>query len=151
MFDVAKIEKDSEELAILVSELDAYQNTLYPAESNHCLDLSTVSEEDIHCIVVRNDKGEAIGCGAIFLQGESAAEIKRVYIRPQYRGNKIGEKIVASLEKLAAESACHVLRLETGIHQQPAITLYQRCGYQRCDPFPPYSEDPLSVFMYKAL
>lgn len=151
MFDVIEIEKDSEELAILVGELDAFQSTLYPAESNHCLDFSTVKEEDIRCIIVRDRKGDAIGCGAIFLQGDNAAEIKRVYIRPQYRGNKIGEKIVTSLEQLAAESACHVLRLETGIHQQPAITLYQRCGYQWCDPFPPYSEDPLSVFMYKAL
>ncbi len=151
MFDVVEIKKDSEELAILVGELDAFQSTLYPAESNHCLDFSTVGEEDIRCIVVRDDKGEAIGCGAIFLQGDSAAEIKRVYIRPQYRGNKIGERIVSRLEKLAVQSACRVLRLETGIRQQPAITLYQRCGYQLCDPFPPYKEDPLSVFMYKSL
>ena len=128
MFDVVKINKDSEELAILVGELDAFQSTLYPAESNHCLDFSTVNEEDIRCIIVRDDKGEAIGCGAIFLQGDSAAEIKRVYIRPQYRGNKIGERIVSSLEQLALQSACRVLRLETGIRQQPAITLYQRCG-----------------------
>ena len=93
MFDVVEINKDSEELAILVGELDAFQSTLYPAESNHYLDFSMVNEEDIRCIIVRDDKGEAIGCGAIFLQGDSAAEIKRVYIRPQYRGNKIGERI----------------------------------------------------------
>ncbi|EOY1433949.1 GNAT family N-acetyltransferase, partial [Yersinia enterocolitica] len=36
-------------------------------------------------------------------------------------------------------------------HQQPAIALYRRCGYEICDSFPPYKADPLSVFMRKEL
>ena len=78
-------------------------------------------------------------------------EVKRVYIRPAYRGEKLGELIVACLETIAADSGCRLLRLETGIRQQPAIALYHRCGYEQCGAFAPYSEDSLSVFMWKQL
>jgi len=82
---------------------------------------------------------------------DGSAEIKRIYIRPEYRGRKLGELIVSSIEGIASEKNSWLLQLETGIHQQPAIALYRRCGYEICDAFPPYKPDPLSVFMRKEL
>lgn len=76
-----------------------------------------------------------------------SAKIKRVYIRPEYRGRKLGEQIVSAIETIASEKYLSLLQLETGIHQQPAIALYRRCGYEICNSFPPYATDPLSVFM----
>lgn len=122
--------------------------TPYPAESNHCLDFSTVRDEKLRCVIARDENGIAAGCGALLFQKSGFGEVKRVYIRPEYRG-MTREQIVATLENLALENLCHELRLETGIHQQPAIALYRRCGYVVCEAFPPYIEDPLSVFMYK--
>jgi RimJ/RimL family protein N-acetyltransferase len=59
--------------------------------------------------------------------------MKRVYIDPQHRGQQLGEKLLAALEAKARQRDCHTLRLETGIHQHAAITLYTRNGYQtRC-------------------
>ncbi|WP_376747954.1 GNAT family N-acetyltransferase [Pantoea vagans] len=95
--------------------------------------------------------GTPAGCGALLFQGYGKAEIKRVYIRPEYRGRKLGEQIVSAVETIATENNSSLLRLETGIHQQPAIALYHRCGYEICDAFPPYEADPLSVFMCKEL
>lgn len=151
MFSIAEVDKDNSDLAQLVSELDAFQSELYPAESNHCLDLSTVSDEQLRCVIVRDEGGTPAGCGALLFQVDGSAEIKRVYIRPDYRGRKIGEQIVSAIETIALEKNSLLLRLETGIHQLPAIALYRRCGYEICDAFPPYAEDPLSVFIYKKL
>ncbi|MFV9376446.1 GNAT family N-acetyltransferase [Citrobacter portucalensis] len=151
MFHILEVDKSDAELAYLIGELDAFQSQLYPAESNHCLDLSTVSEKELRCIIVRGENGSAVGCGAILFQGDGACELKRVYIRPEYRGRKLGEQIIAGLERLATENACHLLRLETGIHQQPAIALYHRCGFEICEAFLPYIADPLSVFMRKTI
>ncbi|KGT96056.1 GCN5 family acetyltransferase [Erwinia typographi] len=150
-FSITEVGTDSAELMTLVSELDTFQSGLYPAESNHCLDLSAVKDEQICCVIMRDSKGMAIGCGAVVLQGAGIGEIKRVYIRPGYRGRKLGEKIIAYLEEYAVDSACHLLCLETGIHQEPAISLYLKCGYKTCEAFPPYAKDPLSVFMRKSL
>lgn len=151
MFKISEVDKDDSNLVWLVSELDAFQSELYPAESNHCLDLSTVSDEQLRCIIVHDHDGSPAGCDALLFQGDGSAEIKRVYIRPKYRGRKLGEQIVSAIETIASEKSLRLLRLETGIYQQPAISLYRRCGYETCDAFPPYTADPLSVFMCKEL
>lgn len=151
MFSISEVDKSDSDLAGLVSELDAFQSELYPAESNHCLDLSTATDEQLRCVIVRDEGGSPAGCGALLFQENGSAEIKRVYIRPEYRGRKLGEQIVGAIETIASENNSRLLRLETGIHQQPAIALYRRCGYEICDAFPPYAADPLSVFMCKKL
>jgi putative acetyltransferase len=151
MFHIIDVEKNSAILSELVSELDAFQTALYPAESDHCIDLTSIPDESLRCIVVRDEEGATVGCGAVLLSGDGVGEVKRVYIRPAYRGKKLGELIVARLETIAADSGCRLLRLETGIRQQPAIVLYHRCGYEQCGAFAPYIEDSLSVFMWKQL
>lgn len=149
MFYISEVNKGDSELSCLVKELDAFQSELYPDESNHCLDFTTVSDENLRCVIARDEHGIPAGCGGLLFQEGGFGELKRVYIRPEFRGRKLGEQIVAFLENIALENICHQLRLETGIHQQPAIALYSRCGYVVCEVFPPYIADPLSVFMCK--
>ena len=151
MFNISEVHKGDSDLTCLVSELDAFQSELYPPESNHCLDLSAVSDEQLRCVIVRDEGNAPAGCGALLFHEDGSAEIKRVYIRPEYRGQKLGERIVSAIEGIASEKNSRLLLLETGIHQQPAIALYRRCGYEICDAFPPYKADPLSVFMRKEL
>ncbi|MCX2905576.1 GNAT family N-acetyltransferase [[Curtobacterium] plantarum] len=151
MFSISEVDKSDSGLQWLVSELDAFQNVLYPAESNHCLDLPKVNDELLRCIIVRDEGGLPAGCGALLFHENGSAEIKRVYIRPEYRGRKLGEQIVSVIETIASEKNSSLLELETGIHQQPAIALYRRCGYEICNAFPPYTTDPLSVYMCKKL
>ena len=151
MFSISEVDKSDSDLLWLVSELDAFQNELYPTESNHCLDLSTVTDEQLRCIIVRDEGGLPAGCGALLFHENGSAEIKRVYIRPEYRGRKLGEQIVSAIETIASEKNLSLLQLETGIHHQPAIALYRRCGYEICNAFPPYATDPLSVYMCKKL
>lgn len=151
MFYISQVNKGDSDLNCLVSELDAFQSELYPAENNHCLDFSSVSDEKLQCIIARDENGIPAGCGALLIQEGGFGEVKRVYIRPEYRGRKLGEQIIASIENLAFQNICHKLRLETGIHQQPAIALYRRCGYMICEAFPPYIAHPLGVFMCKNL
>ena len=151
MFNISEVHKGDSDLTCLVSELDAFLSELYPSESNHCLDLSAVSDEQLRCVIVRDEGNAPAGCGALLFHEDGSAEMKRVYIRPEYRGQKLGERIVSAIEGIASEKNSRLLLLETGIHQQPAIALYRRCGYEICDAFPPYKADPLSVFMRKEL
>jgi len=77
--------------------------------------------------------------------------MKRVYIDPTHRGQHLGEKLLAALEDEALSRHCHTLRLETGIKQHAALRLYAQCGYEVRPAFAPYFDDPLSLFMEKAL
>ena len=135
----------------LIAALDAWQTLLYPAESNHLADLSEQADDALIFLLIRHHEGEAVGCGAVLLTGAGFGEVKRVYIDERHRGQKLGERLLAELEREALRRGCHTLRLETGVKQPAAITLYQRHGFTLTDAFPPYAPDPLSLFMRKPL
>lgn len=139
---------DRPEVVGLVDELDAYQKPLYPAESHHGIDIEALGRPEVLFAVVRSDAGAAIGCGAVVL-GTEYGELKRMFVRPQHRGQGIGEALLAFLEAEAIAKGCTLLMLETGVSQPEALGLYERAGYVRRAPFGAYAEDPLSIFMYK--
>ena len=55
---------DQPEVIALIAELDAYQDTLYPPESRHSLDLTSLKRANVLFALARNLAGEVIGCGA---------------------------------------------------------------------------------------
>jgi putative acetyltransferase len=139
---------DQPEVIALIAELDAYQDTLYPAESRHYTDLASLKQSNVLFAVARDKAGDAIGCGAIVLYAEYG-ELKRMYVRPRGRGQGVARKLLAMLESHAVGSGCKLLRLETGPYQHEALALYASAGYERRGPYEDYPDDPLSVFMQK--
>ncbi len=138
------------EVILLIDELDAYQDTLYPAEARYALDLTTLEQENLIFAVARDGAGAAIGCGALVLDGE-AAELKRMFVRPSHRGEGVAATVLAKLEVEATNRDCHLLQLETGPFQPEALAFYKKYGFQVCGAFGDYLEHPLSVFMEKRL
>ena len=66
----------------LIDALDAYQSSLYPAESNHLLDINSLTQPNVLFVVMRDAPGgPAIGCGAVVLMGDYG-EVKRMYVQP---------------------------------------------------------------------
>lgn len=139
---------DQPEVIALIAELDAYQDTLYPPESRHVVDLASLRQHNVLFAVARDDTGHAIGCGAIVLSPEFG-ELKRMYVTPRGRGQGVAKKILALLESQAIDAGCMLLKLETGPYQHEALALYASAGYERREPFGDYTNDPLSVFMQK--
>lgn len=148
MLRIAVERPDQPEVMELLRASDAYMAQLYPAQSNHLLDVTALLAPGVTFLVARVD-GVACGCAALVATGDSIAELKRMYVSPSVRGRRIGRRLLESLQQFAAERGLHCLRLETGIHQPEALSLYRSCGFAERDPFPPYGADPLSVFMEK--
>lgn len=134
----------------LLEMSDAYMASLYPAESNHLVDVSSLEGDAVSFFVVRLDLA-VVGCGALVAAADGTAEMKRVFVDPAVRGLKIGNLLMAKLEDHARESGFSAIRLETGISQPEAIGLYRRSGYVEIGPFGNYGADPLSIFMEKRL
>jgi putative acetyltransferase len=141
---------DQPEVIDLIAELDAYQDTLYPPESRHSLDLDALKRANVLFFVARDDARRAVGCCAVVLHA-AHGEIKRMFVSPQSRGLGVGRGLLSALESASFSAGCKVLLLETGPYQQGALGLYASMGYERRGPFGSYSDDPLSVFMQKAL
>lgn len=141
---------DQPDVVALIAELDAYQDSLYPPESRHALDLGVLVQPHVLFAVARDASGRAVGCGAVVLEAE-AGELKRMFVSPLARGQGVAQRLLDRLEADAVQRGCRVLRLETGPYQPEALGLYARCGFERRGPFGGYADDPLSVFMEKRL
>ena len=92
-----------------------------------------------------------VGCGAIKHYSNTTMEVKRMYVNPDFRGNRIAAKILNELEKWAAEIGYERCILETGIKQPEAIALYERCDYTRIENYDQYKDVKESVCYEKIL
>jgi putative acetyltransferase len=140
---------DTPDARLLITELDAtLQQLPYPQESRHAFSVEKLLREGVAFFVIRCD-GKPAGCGGIKLFGTEYGEIKRMYVRPEFRGQGLGKLMLDHLEGYARARHVSALRLETGIHQTDAIALYERYGFQRRPPFGEYKVDPLSLYFEK--
>jgi putative acetyltransferase len=141
---------DTTDAMALIGELDAHLSSLYAKESQHGLSVEKLIREEVAFFVTRHD-GAAAGCGGVKFFGREFAELKRMYVRPQFRGLGLGRLMLEHLTAHVWQQGIRVLRLETGIHQHEAIALYERAGFRRIPPFPPYWDDPVSRCYEKEL
>ncbi|GAA2976580.1 GNAT family N-acetyltransferase [Streptomyces fulvorobeus] len=79
------------------------------------------------------------------------AEIKRMYVVPEGRGQGLARRVLAALEADARAAGRTRMVLETGDQQPEAIALYTSSGYTPCPKFGHYREYPNSICMAKPL
>ncbi len=89
--------------------------------------------------------GSPVACGAIRPLEGDVAELKRVFVKADFRGRGYSKAVVAELERLARLRGYMVMRLETGVRQPEAIALYESLGYHRIPNYGEYRDSGLSV------
>jgi len=137
---------DSPVAVVLLAELDRHlQQHPYPDESRHAFSIDQLVREDVTFFVVRHE-GEPAACGGVKLFGREYGEVKRMYVRPAYRGLGLGKAVLRRLVDYCRGRHVNLLRLETGIYQSEAMGLYERFGFRRRPPFGDYREDPNSIY-----
>jgi putative acetyltransferase len=141
---------DSADAVALITELEAVLTPMYPDESRHGLSVERLIAEAVAFFVLRSD-GVPASCGGIKLFGIDYGEVKRMYVRPQFRGSGFAKLILNHLADHARAHGVSLLRLETGIHQKEAIGLYEGLGFRRIPPFGAYKPDPLSLCYEKRI
>ena len=141
---------DSADSVVLITELEALLDPLYPRESRHGLSIERLLAEAVAFFVLRSD-GTPAACGGVKLFGSAYGEVKRMYVRPQFRGLGFGRVMLEHLADYTRTQGVTLLRLETGIHQHAAISLYERMGFYRIPSFGSYTDDPLSRYYEKQL
>jgi putative acetyltransferase len=153
--EIAAERPDSPEAEQLILELQAHLEPRYPPASRHGFSVRRLVDEGVDFYVLRSG-GAPAACGGVLIVPPTDAdvgygEIKRMYVRPAFRGAGFARAILERLAQRAREQGVAILRLETGIHQVEAIRLYERSGFRTIPPFGPYVDDPLSRFFEKRL
>jgi putative acetyltransferase len=141
---------DSADSVVLITELEALLDPLYPRESRHGLSVDKLLAEAVAFFLLRSE-GAPAACGGVKLFGSEYGELKRMYVRPQFRGLGFARLMLDHLADYTRAQGITLLRLETGIHQYAAISLYERMGFHRIPPFASYTDDPLSRYYEKQL
>src|SRR6185436_15134010 len=102
-------------------------------------------------LLLANWNNQAVGCIALTkLKDDGACEIKRLYVRPAFRKNKIGKILVEKLIASAKGKGYTKMRLDSLFKLGTAIRLYQGFGFMNTSA---YYDNPLSgvVYMEKEL
>jgi ribosomal protein S18 acetylase RimI-like enzyme len=140
---------DTADAVSLITELEAVLEPLYPSESRHGFSVEKLIAQEVAFFVLRSD-GAPAACGGVKLEG-GYGEVKRMYVRPLFRGRGFAKLVLDRLADHARAHGAGLLRLETGVRQREAIGLYERMGFCRIPPFGPYTDDPLSLFYEKRI
>lgn len=117
------------------------------------------SAEDIRHYVEDQDSGiwlayaDDLPFGCILLRPlknlDRAGEIKRLYVRSEYRGQGIAERLLVELEQHAGNLHLQWLYLDTKDDLHAAIRFYERQGYVHCER---YNDNPqATMFLRKRL
>ncbi len=140
---IAEESPENVEAAALINELNAELLALYDPGACHHLSVAQLALPNTHFCVARVE-GAAVGCGALRRMA-GYGEIKRMYVRPSFRGYRIAARILQHLEAIAGEQGVDRLRLETGVASHSALALYEGAGYRRIPPFGEYTDNGVSV------
>src|SRR3979490_399062 len=143
---------DSDDGRRLIAALDAGLAALYPPEQRFGPNLKAEHLEDGRgTFLVARDGGRAVGCGAIRVLDPTTAEAKRMYVEPDHRGKGVGWAVLVGPADAARQLGVRRLVLETGIHQEAAISLYRRAGFTQLDCWGEYATSPSSICFEKNL
>ena len=79
--------------------------------------------------VVGRLAGATVACGGVQTIGDGIGEIKRMWVSPDVRGQRIGPRLLAELEDHARRLGHRVVRLDTNSTLVEAVAMYRRADY----------------------
>jgi ribosomal protein S18 acetylase RimI-like enzyme len=156
-FEMRLAYQDIDSIKMLFSE---YTNMLLSLESSfqNYLDLQGYDEElehpdakyalpngRLYIVMVHN---EAAGCIGLRYLNDAECEMKRLYVRPQFRGMGIAKVLVDRILKDAREIGYSRMLLDTLPSLESAIRLYEKIGFTK---IAPYNDSPVSDTIFMGL
>lgn len=137
---IERVESPTDDARMLIEALEAELSQSFTAEQRHGLSVAKIFQPHIAFFIARLD-GQPVGCGGIAFD-DGWAEVKRMYVRPEHRGRRMGRALLARLEEEARARGVSRLMLETGDVLHAAHQLYEAAGFTRRAAFGPYAAMP---------
>jgi GNAT superfamily N-acetyltransferase len=129
----------------LLAEMRMELNDVYETFSR--LDNPPLSAAELRppggAYLVGFDRDEAVAGGGVRRLSDDVAEIKRMYVRPQFRSRGVARELLAALEDAAVALGYTAARLDTGPKQVHGLALYRSAGYLDVEP---YNDNPFACF-----
>jgi putative acetyltransferase len=150
MINISQVVKGGNELNTIRQLFRDYENELgenlcfqsFEEELNNPLQKYA---EPRGVIFLAHYNNEVAGCIALYELNEDECEMKRLYVKPEFRKHKIAQQLVDKLIEHAKQQGFKKMKLDTLEKLQPAIGLYRKNGF---DETTAYYENPLPTVVY---
>jgi GNAT superfamily N-acetyltransferase len=109
-----------------------------PGDGGADQDHAQLREPNGAFVVLRAEE-QVVGCAGVYRLDDVAAEIKRMWIAPGWRGRGLAGRTLQAMERWAADAGCGRIVLDTNGVLHEAIALYQRSGYRSVER---YNDNP---------
>ena len=139
-------------IAAFLTEHIEEMRSITPLESKHALDLDGLRRPEITFWSVL-DGDAVVACGAVKALDASHAELKSMRTARARKRSGIASTLLEHILAEATRMGFARISLETGSAEffRPARSLYEKYGFDYCEPFADYRPDPLSVFLTRTL
>jgi putative acetyltransferase len=102
-------------------------------------------------VVIVYKDGLPVACGAYKEYDSISIELKRIFVKKEYRKQGLAGLLVKALEEMAKKKGYRYAILETGRGQPEAVGLYHKLGYENIQNYGPYAGNSYSICMKKEL
>jgi len=96
-------------------------------------------------LLIAEEDRAIVGCVALRKLGSSICEMKRLYVKPQFRGRGLGKALVERIIEEGTELGYTKMRLDTLDRLKEAMAVYEAFGFRRIEP---YYVNPLPDVVY---
>lgn len=141
----------NKDFILLCHELDKFLNELVGGEENRAKYIQYNKVDDIHDVVIAYDNDIPVGSASFKKYDDENAEVKRVFVKKEYRGQGISNELMKILEQRAREKGFKYFILESGEPLISAMALYRKIGYKVIPNYGQYVDMKDSVCMKKKL
>lgn len=126
--DIVSVNVSDEAVLALFSEHDDFMRD-FLGEDRDCYTRYSPAE-NIEKVWVAYEENEPIGCVAYRRKSDGIGEVKRLFIRSEYRGRGISKALLTEVKSHAKAEGCPKLFLDTRITLEPAVSLYRSFGFE---------------------
>ena len=126
----------AEDLSIVRELITEYANSLGVDLSFQDLDHELATLDAFYeLILLARDETRAAGCVALRRIDDAICEMKRLYVRPAFRGHDLGRKLAERIIDEARQRGYQRMRLDTLPTMTAAIPLYRSLGFVEIEPY----------------
>lgn len=145
--EIKEVSCDNPDFLMLCQELDSFLNVAIGGEEKREKYKKFNHTDTMDFVAIAYDNGTPAGCGALRKYSGEEAEIKRVFVREEYRGKNVGGRLLETLTGQAEKLGFKKLILETGAFLAASVRLYRRHGFEQIENYGAYKDMKESLCM----
>lgn len=142
-----QVDSDNKDFVRLCNELDSFLDIAIGGESKREKYKKFNYLDTMDYVIIAYHNEEAVGCAALRKYSDTDIEVKRVFVRENYRGQNVGGLLLEQLILHAKKSGYQHIILETGSFLQASVRLYSRYGFEQIKNYGAYKNMKESLCM----